>query len=49
MDPHKLVHSYEFRASLITVGRIRQMESLGYFAKGSAREPREEIVPMAKF
>jgi hypothetical protein len=26
------------------VGRIRQMESLGYFAEGSAREPGEEIV-----
>jgi hypothetical protein len=45
VDPRKLVRSYEFGASSITVGRIRQMESLGYFAKGSAREPGEEIVP----
>jgi hypothetical protein len=27
------------------VGRIRQMESLSYFAEGSAREPGKEIVP----
>jgi hypothetical protein len=34
----------EFRASLVTVGRIRQMESLAYFTGGSACEPGEEIV-----
>jgi hypothetical protein len=32
-------------ASSVIVSRIRQLESLGYFAKGSASEPREEIVP----
>jgi hypothetical protein len=44
-DPLELAWSYEFRASLVTVGCIRQMESLGYFAEGSACEPGEEIVP----
>jgi hypothetical protein len=49
VDPHELVWSYEFRASLVTVGRIRQIESLGYFAEGSARQPREEIIPEPNF
>jgi hypothetical protein len=44
MDPCKLVRSYEFGASSVTVGHIHQMESLGYFTEGSAREPGEEIV-----
>jgi hypothetical protein len=44
VDPRKLMWSYEFRASSVTVGRIHQMESLGYFTGGSAREPGEEIV-----
>jgi hypothetical protein len=38
MDPHELVPSYEFEASLVMVCRIRQMEPLGYFAKVLARE-----------
>jgi hypothetical protein len=44
VDPRKLARSYEFGASSVTVGRIHQMESLGYFTEGSVREPREEIV-----
>jgi hypothetical protein len=44
VDPRELMWSYEFRASLVAVGRIRQIESLGYFAEGSARQPREEII-----
>jgi hypothetical protein len=44
VESHKLTQSYEFGTSSVTVGRIRQMESLGYFAEGSAREPGEEIV-----
>jgi hypothetical protein len=28
----------------VTVGRIRQLEALGYFAKGSACEPGEEVI-----
>jgi hypothetical protein len=27
-----------------TVGRIRQLEALGYFAKGSGPEPGEEVI-----
>jgi hypothetical protein len=45
VDLHKLVQSYDFRMSSVTVGRIRQLESLRYFAKGSAHEPGEETVP----
>jgi hypothetical protein len=45
VDPHELARSYEFGFSSVTVGRIRQMESLGYFAEGSVCELREEIVP----
>jgi hypothetical protein len=45
VDPRELTRSYEFGASSVTVGRIRQMESLGYFAEGSVRESGEEIVP----
>jgi hypothetical protein len=37
VDPHELTRSYEFRASSVTVGRIRLMESLSYFAEGSTR------------
>jgi hypothetical protein len=44
MDPCELARSYEFGASLVTVGRTRQMESLGYFPEGLVREPREEIL-----
>jgi hypothetical protein len=45
VDPCELMRSYEFGASSVTVGHIRQMESLGYFVEGSTCEPGEEIVP----
>jgi hypothetical protein len=45
VDPCELARGNEFGASLVTVGHIRQMESLGYIIEGSAHEPREEIVP----
>jgi hypothetical protein len=44
-DPRELAWSYDFGASSVTVGRIRQLESMGYFAEGLAREPGEETVP----
>jgi hypothetical protein len=46
VDPHEFAQSYDFGSSSVTVGRIWQLESLWNFAKGSAREPREEIVPV---
>jgi hypothetical protein len=45
VDPREFARSYDFGASFVTVGRIRQLESLWYFAKNSAHEPRNEIVP----
>jgi hypothetical protein len=42
MDPLESTRSYDFGASTIIVGRLRQLESLGYFAEGSTHEPREE-------
>jgi hypothetical protein len=45
MDPHELARSYDFGVSSVIMGRIRQLESLRYFAKGSARESGEETVP----
>jgi hypothetical protein len=45
VDPRELVRSYKFGASSVIMGRICQMESLGYFAEGLARESGEEIVP----
>jgi hypothetical protein len=45
VDPRELMWSDEFGASLVTVGHICQMESLGYFIEGSAHEPGEEIMP----
>jgi hypothetical protein len=45
VDPRELAWSYDFEMSSVTVGRIRQLESLGYFTEGSAREPGEETVP----
>jgi hypothetical protein len=44
MDPRKAAQSYDFGASSVTVGRIRQLETLGYFVEGSACEPGEETV-----
>jgi hypothetical protein len=45
VDPRELAWNYDFGASSITVGRIRQLKALGYFTKGLVREPGEEIVP----
>jgi hypothetical protein len=44
MDPCESAQSYDFSASIITVGRIRRLEVLGYCVEGSAREPGEEVV-----
>jgi hypothetical protein len=44
VDPREFVWSYDFGASIVTVGHFRQLEALGYFAEGFAREPREEVV-----
>jgi hypothetical protein len=43
MDPREAARSYDFGASSVTVGHIRQLNTLAYFAKGSAHEPREEL------
>jgi hypothetical protein len=45
IDLWKSGRSYDFGASTITVGHIRQLEVLIYFAEGSAREPGEETTP----
>jgi hypothetical protein len=45
VDPHESSRSYDFGASTVTIGRISQLETLGYFAKGSTCEPGEEVVP----
>jgi hypothetical protein len=45
VGPCELARSYDFRASSVTVGRIRQLEPLGYFAEGLACESGEETVP----
>jgi acetylornithine deacetylase/succinyl-diaminopimelate desuccinylase-like protein len=42
--PGKSARSYDFRASTVTMGCIRQLESLGYFTEGSARESGEQII-----
>jgi hypothetical protein len=44
VDPRESSRSYNFGPSTVTVGRIRQLEALGYFAEGSAREPGEEVI-----
>jgi hypothetical protein len=44
MDLRKLTRSYKFRVSSFTVGRIHQMEFLGYFVEGLVHEPGEETV-----
>jgi hypothetical protein len=44
MDLCESEWSYDFGPSTITVGRIRQLESLGYFIEGSTCEPGEEVV-----
>jgi hypothetical protein len=45
VDPRELVWRYDFGASSVTVSLIRQLESLGYFDEGSAREPGDWTVP----
>jgi hypothetical protein len=45
VDPRELARSYDFGSSSVTVGRIQQLESLGYFAEGSTHEPGEETIP----
>jgi hypothetical protein len=45
VDPRESEQSYDFGASTVTVGCIRQLEALGYFAEGSAREPGEDVIP----
>jgi hypothetical protein len=45
VDPCESSQSYDFGLSTVTVGHIRQLEALGHFAEGSAREPREEVIP----
>jgi hypothetical protein len=45
VDPCELAWSYDFGVSLVTVGRIQQLQTLGYFAEGSACEPGEGTVP----
>jgi hypothetical protein len=37
VDPRESMQSYDFGASTVTVDRIRQLELLGYFAKGSMK------------
>jgi hypothetical protein len=44
VDPLESSRSYDFGASTATIGRIRQLETLGYFDEGSAREPGEEVI-----
>jgi hypothetical protein len=46
MNQRESTRSDDFGASSVTVGHIRQLESLRYFAKGSAREPGEDIAPV---
>jgi hypothetical protein len=48
MDLSELTWSYDFGASSVMVSHIRKLESLGYFAEGSAHEPREETVSEVK-
>jgi hypothetical protein len=44
IDPRKSTQSYDFRPSIVTISHIRQLEALGYFEKGSAHEPGEEVI-----
>jgi hypothetical protein len=44
MDPRESERGYDFGPSTVTVGRIRQLEALGYFIEGSVRELGEEVV-----
>jgi hypothetical protein len=42
---NKNSHTYNFGASTITLGRIKEMTEKGYFADGEARAPGAELVP----
>jgi hypothetical protein len=44
VDPHEFAWSYDFGVSSVTVGHIRQLESLGYFTEGFVCEPGEETI-----
>jgi hypothetical protein len=44
VEPCELEWRYDFEASLVTMGRIRQLGALGYFAEGLVCEPGEETV-----
>jgi hypothetical protein len=44
VDPRELAWSFDFGASSVTVGRIQQLESLRYFAEGSAPKLGEETI-----
>jgi hypothetical protein len=44
MDPRESLGSYDFGPSTVTVGRIRQLEALGYFAECSACESGEVVI-----
>jgi hypothetical protein len=45
VDLRESSYSYVFGPSTITIGRIRQLASLGYFTEGAMREVGEETVP----
>jgi hypothetical protein len=45
MDAREAERSYDFGPSTVTISRIQQLEALGYFIKGHACEPGEEVVP----
>jgi hypothetical protein len=40
-----MMRMHYFRASTITVGKIKEMEERGYFTKDEAHTPRAETVP----
>jgi hypothetical protein len=45
VDPRESSQSYNFGSSIVTIGHIHQLAALGYFVKGSTREPGEEVIP----
>jgi hypothetical protein len=45
MDPCESLWSYAFGPSTVTIGCIRTMASLHYFAEGDVPEAEEEVVP----
>jgi hypothetical protein len=38
VDPREAEHSYDFGPSIITIGHIQQLETLGFFIEGSVRK-----------